>query len=99
MFSLCLILSNTVFIIMSRVLVTYRRGFLIRRLDLLYLTPSHTGTANNTELSLFCTLSISPLHALGFSVFTSRILATDLSQSRSQFKLHMESYFHNLIPF
>jgi hypothetical protein len=37
-------------------------------------------------------------HALGFSVFTSRILATDLSQSPCHFKSHMKSS-HSLIPF
>jgi hypothetical protein len=38
-------------------------------------------------------------HALGFSVFTSRILTTDLSQSHCHFKLHMEPSCHSLIPF
>jgi hypothetical protein len=38
-------------------------------------------------------------HALGFSVFTSRILATGLSQSHCHFKSHMKYSFHSLIPF
>jgi hypothetical protein len=38
-------------------------------------------------------------HALGFSVFTSHILATDLSQSHCNFKSHMKSSLHCLIPF
>jgi hypothetical protein len=38
-------------------------------------------------------------HALGFSVFTSRILATDLSQSHYHFKSHMKSSLYSLIPF
>jgi hypothetical protein len=38
-------------------------------------------------------------HALGFSVFTSRILTTDLYQSHCHFKSHMEPSFHSLIPF
>jgi hypothetical protein len=38
-------------------------------------------------------------HTLRFSVFTSRILATDISQSRRNFKSHLKSYFHILIPF
>jgi hypothetical protein len=38
-------------------------------------------------------------YALGFSVFTSRILATDLSQPHCNFKSHVKSSFHHLIPF
>jgi hypothetical protein len=38
-------------------------------------------------------------HALGFSVFTSRIPATDLSQSHCNFKSHVKSSFHHLITF
>jgi hypothetical protein len=38
-------------------------------------------------------------HALGFSVFSRRILATDLSQSHSHFKSHMHSSCNSLIPF
>jgi hypothetical protein len=35
----------------------------------------------------------------GFSVFTSRILATELSQSHYNFNSHMKSSYHSLIPF
>jgi hypothetical protein len=38
-------------------------------------------------------------HALEFSVFTSRILATDLPQSHCHFKSHMKSVLRRLIPF
>jgi hypothetical protein len=38
-------------------------------------------------------------HALGLSVFTSRILATDLSQSRCHFNSHITSSWHSLILF
>jgi hypothetical protein len=38
-------------------------------------------------------------NALGFSVFTSRILATDLKPSHWRFKSHMKSSLHRLIPF
>jgi hypothetical protein len=38
------------------------------------------------------------VHALGFSVFTSRILATDLSQSYCHLKSHVKSSRHRLIP-
>jgi hypothetical protein len=56
-------------------------------------------TTGNTALSLFYTLSSSPLHALGFSGLTSRIQATDLAQSHCNFKSHMKSPVHSLIPF
>jgi hypothetical protein len=45
------------------------------------------------------TFQFTVAHALGFSIFTSRILATDLSQSHCHFKSHMESSFHSLIHF
>jgi hypothetical protein len=38
-------------------------------------------------------------HALGFSVSTSRIPATDLSQPHCNFKSHMKSSSRRLIPF
>jgi hypothetical protein len=38
-------------------------------------------------------------HALGLSVFTSCILTMDLSQSHCNFKSHMKSSCHSLIPF
>jgi hypothetical protein len=37
-------------------------------------------------------------YALGISVFTSRILATDLQQSHCHFCSHMQSSCHSLIP-
>jgi hypothetical protein len=52
------------------------------------------GTAGNTALSLFCTLCSSPS-----SVFTSRILTTDLSESHCNFQSYVKSYFHRLISF
>jgi hypothetical protein len=45
------------------------------------------------------TLQLTVTHAQGFSVFTSPILATDLSQSHCHFKSHMKSSCHSLIPF
>jgi hypothetical protein len=37
--------------------------------------------------------------ALEFSVWTNHILTVDLSQSHCNFKSHMKSYSHSLIPF
>jgi lysophospholipid acyltransferase (LPLAT)-like uncharacterized protein len=45
------------------------------------------------------TLQYTVAHALGLVVFTSRIQATDLSQSRCHFNSHMKSFWHTLIPF
>jgi hypothetical protein len=38
-------------------------------------------------------------HALGFSVFISRILATDLSQSHCNFNVQVKTSSHSLISF
>jgi hypothetical protein len=67
-------------------------GFWIGWLDLL-------GLQAITALSVFNTLYNSVAQALGFSAFTSRILATDLSQSHCNFNSHMKSSWRSLIPF
>jgi hypothetical protein len=56
-------------------------------------------TCNHSAMTDLYTLQFTVTHALGFSVFTSRILATDLQQSHCHFKSHMMSSFHSLIPF
>jgi hypothetical protein len=66
-------------------------------IDTLYTVLGTTGT---TALSRFPhTLQFTVTHALGFSVSTSRILATDLSQSHCYIKSHMKSFLHPLILF
>jgi hypothetical protein len=45
------------------------------------------------------TFQFTVTHALGLSVFTSRILVTDLSQSHCHFSSHMNPSWHSLIPF
>jgi hypothetical protein len=90
-------LSILVLNILSRVGVTYKTGF---GLDL--LTPySHTQlrTTGNTATAILHTFQFTVAHALGFFIFTSRILTTDLSQSHCNFKSHMKSSFHRLTPF
>jgi hypothetical protein len=52
-----------------------------------------------SAIAILHTFQLTVPHALGFSVFTSRILATDLSQSHWHFRSHMASSFHRLIPF
>jgi hypothetical protein len=46
-------------------------------------------TGNYSAIAILHTLEFTVAHALGFSVFTSRILATDLSQSHYHFNSHM----------
>jgi hypothetical protein len=56
--------------------VTYKMGFWIGIIG--FIAPyifTHLGTTGNTALSL---IQFTVTHALGFSVFTSRILATDV---------------------
>jgi hypothetical protein len=57
------------------------------------------GTKGKIALSLFYTLQFTVTHALGFSFLTSRILATDLSESHWNFKSHMKSSWHSQISF
>jgi hypothetical protein len=44
-------------------------------------------------------LQFTVTHAIGSPVFSSRILATDLSQSHCNFKSHVKSFCHSLITF
>jgi hypothetical protein len=52
-----------------------------------------------SSIAILHTLQFTVAHALGSSVFTSRILATDLSQSHWHFKSPMKSSGHPLISF
>jgi hypothetical protein len=64
--------------------VKNNNGFWIGWLELLHLIHSHSsGLQAIIALLLFYTLSSPPLHTLRFSIFTSRILATDLSEELS----------------
>jgi hypothetical protein len=51
-----------------------------------------------SAITILHTLQYTVTHALGFSVFTSHLMATDLSQSHCNFKSHMKSC-HSLVPF
>jgi hypothetical protein len=61
--------------------VTYRRvlDWMIRFIDNLYIKIGATG--NYSAIANLHILLFTVAHALGFSVFTSRILATHLQQS------------------
>jgi hypothetical protein len=66
-------------------------------IDILHKPDGTTGNYGaNADLH---TSQFTFTHALGFSVFTSRILATDLQQSQCHFKSHTKSSFHSPIPF
>jgi hypothetical protein len=56
-------------------------------------------TGKYSAIAILHTSQLTVAHALGFFVFTSRILATDLSQSHWNFKLHVKFSWHRLIPF
>jgi hypothetical protein len=76
---------------LSRVGVTYKTGFVLD--DWIYWIFE---TRNYRQYSA---IQFTVTHALRFSVFTSRILATDSSRSHCSHKSHMKSSFHSLIPF
>jgi hypothetical protein len=56
-------------------------------------------TVNYSAIAILQNFQFIFTQPLGFSVFNSRILATDLSQSRCNFTTHMKSSSHRLIPF
>jgi hypothetical protein len=58
------------------------------------------GTTDNCNATaILHTSQFTVTHALGFSVFNSRLLAMDLQQSPCHFTSHMKSSLHRLIPF
>jgi hypothetical protein len=71
--------------------------WMIGFIDTLYTTLGTRGNYN--AISGLHTSRFTVTHALGFSVFTSRILSTDLLQYHCNFKSHTKSSFHSLIPF
>jgi hypothetical protein len=84
----------------SEVCVTYKTGFGLN--DRIYCTLYIHTTGDYKQYSAIAmihTFQFTVTHTLGFSVFTSRILATDLSQSHFHFKSHINSSWYSLIPF
>jgi hypothetical protein len=68
-------------------------------LDLLHLIHSHSSRLQTIQRYRYSAhFQFTFTHALRFSVFTSRILATYLSQSHCNFKSLMKSPSHSLIP-
>jgi hypothetical protein len=63
-------------------------------------TFTRLGTTDNySAVAILHTVQFTVAHALGLSVFTSPILATDLSRSHCHFKSRMKSFLHSLIHF
>jgi hypothetical protein len=82
------------------VCVTYKTGSRFDDWFYWHLIHSHnSGLQSVTALSLIYPFYSSPSHTHYGSVFTSLILATDLSQSHCDFKSHTKSSFHGLIHF
>jgi hypothetical protein len=61
-----------------------------------HTTPSYR---QYSAIAVLHTFQFNFARALGFSVFTSHILATDLSQSHRNFKSHRKPSSHSLISF
>jgi hypothetical protein len=77
--------------------VTYKKGLGLD--DWIYCTLYIHTVWDYRRYSYSIHYQFTAAHALGFSVFTSRILATDLSQSHCNFKSHVKTSWHSLIPF
>jgi hypothetical protein len=61
---------------------------------------SQLGTTSNfSNIAILQTFQFTVAHALGSSVLTSRILATDFSQSHCHFKSDVKSSRYSLISF
>jgi hypothetical protein len=75
-------------------------GVWIGWLDLLSLIHSHSSGLQAIRRYHYSThFQFRDVHALAFSLFTSGILATDLSQSHCNFKSPVKFSLHGLIPF
>jgi hypothetical protein len=62
-------------------------------------TSTQFGTVGNySAIAILRTFQFTVAQALEFSVFTSRIQATEFSQSHCNFGSHMKSSCHSLIP-
>jgi hypothetical protein len=71
--------------------------WMIGFIDTLYIALGTTG--NYSAIAILHTCQFTVPNALEFLVFTSRIQATDLSQSHCNVKSHMKSSCHSLIHF
>jgi hypothetical protein len=79
--------------------VTYKTGFVLDDWINWHLIHTTRDYRQFSAIADLHNLQFIVTKALGFLVFTSRILATDLSQSHCKLKWHMKSSLHRLIPF
>jgi hypothetical protein len=92
--------TNTSALVLLRTRVTYKTGFWIAWLELWHFINLYTRNYRQySAIGIQHAFQFTFTHALMFSVFTSRILATDFSQPHCNFKSHMKSSCHRLIPF
>jgi hypothetical protein len=91
--------SGMKYLILSRVLVTID-GVWISWLNLLHLYTQLGTTGNYSAIADLNTSQFTVTHALGFSVFTSRILATDFNSVITPVVLYCsthEVFFHSYV--
>jgi hypothetical protein len=96
-----LYISSLIFVDISNagLCLTYKTGSGFNKWILLTLY-THKAELRATQRCCYLhTLHFTRTQTLGFSVFTSRVLAMDLYQSHCHFKSHLKSSFHSLIPF
>jgi hypothetical protein len=89
-----------IIIIIALRCVTYKMDF---GLDDWIYCPLYIHTTRDyrqySAITFLHTFQFTVAHALGFSVFASRILATGLSQTHCHNNSHMKSFCNSLIPF
>jgi hypothetical protein len=91
--------DHTELFILSRVGVTYKAGSGLDDWIYWHFIYSTRDYRQYSAIADLHTLQLTVTHATGIPVFTSHILATDLWPSHWNFKSHMKSTFHSLIPF
>jgi hypothetical protein len=79
--------------------VTYKTGYGLDAWTYWHLIHTQLGTTGYySAITDLRTLQFTITHALGFSVFASRILAMALWRSHCHFRSHKKSSFHSLTP-
>jgi hypothetical protein len=78
--------------------VTYKTGFGLNDwINCILYIHTFPDYKQYSAITILHTFKFTVTHTLGFSVFTSRILATDFSQPHYHFKSHRKSSLHSLI--
>jgi hypothetical protein len=85
--------------ILSRVRVIYKTGFGLDDWINCHLIQTTRDYRQYSTIAILHTLQFTVAHGLGFSVFTSLILATDCYWTQCNFKSRIKSSLHRLISF